>query len=328
MTSAIDYEYWTTDADTGETIPQSSSPARIADMVALADIEPGMRVLEIGTGTGYTAAVLAEKVGASGHVVSVDVDQELVTRAAELHKKSGNTHVEIHHADGTTGWENGAPYDRIIGWTTPHVLPDPWVRQSAHRAVIVTPVKIADIANAHAVIRCRVEHGKPAGASAQPGSFIEMTPEPVTDFGQPLRYVDSIVTIEAGERAWISISGHRVPPEQADAITRQLAAAEPQPEWIDPACWREFTAYMLDTLSDGEPISASTGTGQGFGFTTSDSAVLVLRDGSVAACGTAAALATLRGIRDAWEQAGQPGYDAATVAFTAADDGWRPSLRY
>lgn len=328
MTAGIDYEYWTTDPHTGDPIPQSSSPTRIAEMVTLAAIEPGMRVLEIGTGTGYTAAVLAETVGPSGHVVSLDVDRELVTRAAELHQRAGNAHVEIHDMDGTQGWETGAPYDRIIGWTTPHVLPEQWVQQSGHGAVIVTPVKIIDIANAHAVFRCRIEHGKPADATAHPGSFIEMTSEPVTDFGQPLRYVDSIVTTESGERAWISISGHGVAPERAESIIRQLAAAEPQPGWIDPAQWRDFTTYLISSVSDGTPISGSTGTGQGVGFTTQEGAVLVLRDGSVAACGTATAMNTLRDLRDAWEHAGKPGFDATTVVFTATDDGWRPCLHY
>jgi len=328
VTAGIDYDYWTTDPHTGDPIPQSSSPTRIAEMVALVDIEPGMRVLEIGTGTGYTAAVLAETVGPSGHVVSLDVDRELVARAAELHQRAGNSHVEIHVIDGTKGWETGAPYDRIIGWTTPHVLPEQWVQQSADGAVIVTPVKIIDIANAHAVIRCRIDHGKPADATAHPGSFIEMTSEPVTDFGQPLRYVDSIVTTDAGERAWISISGHDVAPEQAESIVRQLAAAEPHREWINPTEWRDFTGYLISSVSDGTPISASTGIGQGFGFTNQEGTALVLRDGSVVACGAAATMNTLRSLRDAWEHAGKPGFDAAAVVFTATDDGWRPCLRY
>ena len=328
MTTGVDYEYWTTDAHTGDPIPQSSNPARIAEMVALADIRPGMRVLEIGTGTGYTAAVLAETVGTSGRVVSLDVDPELVTRAAELHRRAGNAHVEIHQVDGTRGWVKDAPYDRVLGWTTPHVLPEQWVQQSADGALIVTPVKVVDLANAHAVIRCRVEHGKPVEATAHPGSFIEMTTDPVTDFGQPLRYVDSVIGTDEGGRAWISISGHHAPETRAESITRQLAATEPEPEWIDPARWRDFTAYLLSTVNEGTPISASTGTQQGFGFTDLDSTVLVLRDGSVAACGTGSSLSTLRRLRDAWERAGRPGYEAATVTFTATEDGWRPSLRY
>lgn len=328
MTTGVDYEYWTTDPHTGDPIPQSSSPARIGEMVSLADIQPGMRVLEIGTGTGYTAAVLAEAVGPSGYVVSLDVDQELVARATELHRLAGNVHVEIHEVDGTQGWKPGAPYDRIIGWTTPHVIPEEWVRQSAHGAVIVSPVKIADIANAHAVIRCRVNHGEPSEASAHPGNFIEMTQEPITDFGQPLRYVDTMVAIGAGDRAWISISGHRIPQERAESITRQLAVADPQPGWIEPVQWRDFTAYLISNLTEATAISASTGTGQGFGFTTHDGTVLVLRDGSVTSCGSAAVLDSLGRIRAAWERANKPSYEDAAVILTATDDGWHTGLRY
>jgi protein-L-isoaspartate(D-aspartate) O-methyltransferase len=98
-----------------------------------------MRVLEVGTGSGYTSALLGQIVGEHGTVTSLDVAHHLVARAARKHAEHGVRNVAVYPADGFGGWEAGALYDRIIGWTTPHVLPHSWVRQVRDRAVIVTP---------------------------------------------------------------------------------------------------------------------------------------------------------------------------------------------
>ncbi|MGH3632382.1 MAG: protein-L-isoaspartate O-methyltransferase family protein, partial [Sciscionella sp.] len=133
--AAVDYDAWV-NGDDGDPIPQSSAPTSIRTIVDLLDIRPGISVLEIGTGTGYSSALLAEVVGPSGRVVSIDVDQELVERAADLHQRAGHQQVEIHTADGFAGWPAVAPYDRIIGWTTPHVVPQAWVEQVADGGII------------------------------------------------------------------------------------------------------------------------------------------------------------------------------------------------
>jgi protein-L-isoaspartate(D-aspartate) O-methyltransferase len=339
VTSDIDYRMWTTDPATGDLIPQRTSRTVIAEMVRLADVQAGMRVLEIGTGSGYTAAVLAKAVGPTGRVVSVDVDAGLVARATELHRTAGNAQVDIHVADGAHGWKAGAPYDRVLGWTTPHVVPEEWVWQAAPGAIVVTPVKIKDIAVAHAVIRCRVEQGEPTAATLHQGSFIEMTPEPINDFGQPRRYVVCAIGRGSGERAWLSVSGmHDTSSSQWEPLIRQLAAAEPEPGWIDPAHWRDFTTFLLCAVSDVPLISASTGAHWGFGLTyangadssTTDNngAAAVLSDGALVACGDTVARERLREVRDAWEQAGKPGYDAAVVTFERDRDGWRAVGRY
>jgi len=115
----------------GQTISQ---PYMVAKMAELADLGPGKRVLDIGTGSGYAAAVFA---ATGAHVVGVERIEALARLSAERLAPLG---VEVHHADGRQGWEAGAPYDAIlVGAATRHV-PSPWFRQLAEDGVLVTPV--------------------------------------------------------------------------------------------------------------------------------------------------------------------------------------------
>jgi protein-L-isoaspartate(D-aspartate) O-methyltransferase len=196
--AAVDYDSWVM-TDDGHPIPQSTTDYLIHNMLVLLGVAPGSRILEIGTGSGYSGAVIAKAVG-DGHLVSIDIDAGLVERAAGLHQKANHTNVEVHAADGFLGWVPAAPYDGVIGWTTPHVLPQAWVDQTADQGVIVTPVKLAEVAGANAVVRCVVSQGQPRDGSPQPGSFIELAPEVITDFALPIRYVDASRVEAAGPR--------------------------------------------------------------------------------------------------------------------------------
>lgn len=92
----------------GQTISQ---PYIVALMTDLLDLTGGERVLEIGTGSGYQAAVLAEIVA---QVYSVERFEDLATRARGTLKTCGYDNVHIHCDDGTQGWPEHAPYDRIL----------------------------------------------------------------------------------------------------------------------------------------------------------------------------------------------------------------------
>ena len=92
----------------GQTISQ---PYVVALMSQVLQIDSGCRVLEVGTGSGYQTAILSE-LGAS--VVSVERVPELLASAGEVLTGLGYDQVELHLANGSLGWEPGAPYDRII----------------------------------------------------------------------------------------------------------------------------------------------------------------------------------------------------------------------
>lgn len=114
-----------------------SQPYVVALMTEKLGIEPGDKVLEIGTGSGYQAAVLAE---ITDKVYSVEIIPQLAERAAETLKETGYTEVETLNADGYYGWEEHAPYDAIIVTAAPDHVPRPLIQQLKDGGRLVIPV--------------------------------------------------------------------------------------------------------------------------------------------------------------------------------------------
>lgn len=118
----------------GQTISQ---PYIVALMTEALGIEPGDRILEIGTGSGYQAAVLAE-VGAE--VFSVEIVEPLATAATERLGRLGYASVRTRAADGYYGWAEEAPFDAIIVTAAPDHVPQLLLAQLAVGGVMVIPV--------------------------------------------------------------------------------------------------------------------------------------------------------------------------------------------
>jgi len=98
----------------GKWISSSSQPAIMAIMLEQLGLEPGHKVLEIGTGPGYNAALMAHIVGGAGQVVSVEIDEGLAQAAREHLAAAGIGQVQVLCADGGYGAPDAAPFDRII----------------------------------------------------------------------------------------------------------------------------------------------------------------------------------------------------------------------
>lgn len=118
----------------GQTISQPYIVALMTEALAL---EPDDKVLEIGTGSGYQAAVLAEIVE---HVYSIEIVGALAERASQTLHNAGYDNVEILHADGYFGWEEHAPFDAIIVTAAPDHIPPPLMAQLADGGRLVIPV--------------------------------------------------------------------------------------------------------------------------------------------------------------------------------------------
>jgi protein-L-isoaspartate(D-aspartate) O-methyltransferase len=119
----------------GQTISQ---PYIVAWMTELMDLQPGDRVLEIGTGSGYQAAVLAEL--GDVEVYTLEIVPELAESAAQRLKELGYTEVHARQGDGYYGWEEAAPFDAIIVTAAPDHLPAPLVAQLAEGGSLVIPI--------------------------------------------------------------------------------------------------------------------------------------------------------------------------------------------
>jgi protein-L-isoaspartate(D-aspartate) O-methyltransferase len=114
-----------------------SQPYVVALMLSLLDLKPEHRVLEIGTGSGYAAAILSRIVRA---VYTIERHQELVDYAQECLQAVGGDNIFIRHGDGTEGWPEHAPYNGIIVAAGGPVIPNALRRQLAIGGRLIMPV--------------------------------------------------------------------------------------------------------------------------------------------------------------------------------------------
>lgn len=118
----------------GQTISQ---PLIVAMMTEALDLEGNENVLEVGTGSGYQAAILAEL---ARWVVTVERHAELAQKAAEVLKKLGYTNVEVHLAEAKLGWEHKAPYNAIVVSAGAPTVPQDLLDQLAVGGRLIIPV--------------------------------------------------------------------------------------------------------------------------------------------------------------------------------------------
>jgi protein-L-isoaspartate(D-aspartate) O-methyltransferase len=123
-------------------VSSSSQPSIMSIMLEQLAAEPGQRVLEIGAGTGYNAALLSELVGTEGRVTSVDIDADTAEGAREHLRAAGYEGVDVVTADGGYGHAEGAPYDRVIATASCWQVPQPWLDQLVEGGLLVLPFRL------------------------------------------------------------------------------------------------------------------------------------------------------------------------------------------
>lgn len=130
------------DAD-GAVLSCATLPVCMAEMLELLDVRPSQRVLEIGAGTGYNAALLAHLTGPDGRVTTIDNIPAVVDAARDHLNATGNEAVRVICGDGADGDVDDAPFDRIIVTAGAWDIPPAWPAQAAPGARIVLPLRIA-----------------------------------------------------------------------------------------------------------------------------------------------------------------------------------------
>lgn len=116
----------------------TSMPSVVAGMLAALRVEPRMRVLEIGTGTGWNTALLAHQLDAR-NIVSMEIDPDISARARTALAEAGYGSVTVVTGDGTLGYPAQAPYDRVLSTAAVFQVPYSWIAQTRPGGLVVTP---------------------------------------------------------------------------------------------------------------------------------------------------------------------------------------------
>ena len=150
----------------GQTISQ---PYIVAVMSQLLEAQPGMRVLEIGTGSGYQAAVLSEM---GLEVCSVERLRDLYSRTSNLLMRLRYRKIRLKLADGTEGWPESAPFDRIIVTAGGPSVPQPLVEQLADPGLMIIPV--GGERRGQQLVRVRKENGAVVRDNLERVAFVDL----------------------------------------------------------------------------------------------------------------------------------------------------------
>ncbi|MFH1473374.1 MAG: protein-L-isoaspartate(D-aspartate) O-methyltransferase [Candidatus Aenigmatarchaeota archaeon] len=117
-----------------------SQPSVVVIMTEALEVEEGQKILEIGTGSGWQAAILSYLVGDEGFVYSMEIVKELAKLAKENIKKFEIENIKIFVKDGSNGLEEKAPFDRIVVTAGAPSIPNPLVKQLKTGGIMVIPV--------------------------------------------------------------------------------------------------------------------------------------------------------------------------------------------
>jgi protein-L-isoaspartate(D-aspartate) O-methyltransferase len=155
-------------------VSSSSQPSLMAQMLEDLDLQPGLRVLEVGAGTGYNAALLSYMVGPK-KVLSIDVDREVLSEAWDHLRAFADREVELRQGDGRLGWPESAPFDRMMVTAATEDLEPAWLEQLAPGGVLLAPLNIAP--GLSFLVRGTVQGGVFKGRLSRPAYFLPLRAE-------------------------------------------------------------------------------------------------------------------------------------------------------
>lgn len=206
-------------------ISSSSQPSIMAEMLERLDLRPGLRVLEIGAGTGYNAALLATLVGPKGSVTSVDVEMEVAEKAASALREGGYP-VRVLVADAQLGLYGESPFDRILLTASSDHVARAWFEQLVPGGLIELPYRLGRSgAWDQVVVTLHKEGDQLRSVAVVSGGFMYLR-DPERSGGEPPPGTVSVSERVDGEhRVFADLTGPdlgRVPSEARRRLARLL----------------------------------------------------------------------------------------------------------
>jgi protein-L-isoaspartate O-methyltransferase len=258
----------------------STAPSLMSSMLEALDLAGDERILEIGTGTGYNAALLSERLGAD-QVVSIDIDPDLIAEARERLELAGYRPL-VAVADGADGYPDEGPYDAVIATCRLDYIPPSWLHQLRPNGVIVTPLGAGV-----AVLR------KGATGDGAAGQFL-----PNSAYFMPLRHQPEPILI--GELIQVALKG--------SGTSRRHR--------FDTSIYRDNEARFWLDLTNPD-VRATTVDGTSLAFRP-DGSWARLANGSVIQGGPAAVWDEVENAHSAWLTAGRPSRQQYRLAISDA----------
>ena len=256
----------------GAALSSSTGPSPMAYMLQNLDLRLGHHVLEIGTGTGYNAALIAQILGECGNVVTVDIDRDVVDDARRHLSAAGFGRVKVKCADGGYGYPDDAPYDRIILTAGAWDISPAWREQLKPDGRLLLPLSIRGAHQGIVAFENQGDHltsgnVRPTGFISLRGAFASPTVEVPTGPRGDTVIVGDQIDLDA-ERIYELLSGRfldlasgvPVTWEELYGLRLWLAAREPRtcefndvdgPDRIIPLFYQARNADQAICWTDG-----------------------------------------------------------------------------
>jgi protein-L-isoaspartate(D-aspartate) O-methyltransferase len=311
--------------DHGMPLSSSSQPAIMAQMLQMLDVRSGHRVLEVGAGTGYNAALLAHLVGPDGSVTSVELDREVAGQArSALLDAAADATVVV--GDGHRGMPDGDQVDRIMVTASSDVIPRAWYDQLVPGGVLVVPFRLSVVMFAlQAVVAFRKVASGFDSVAVTAGAFMALRDAEGT---RPrARVVAAEVADRRGDRPLVELSGPALaalgPADRQRLLVTALGFTRTRRVDLGQAPSWALGAYATLALPEERLVEAVGPRWPGAGehilgvVDAVDGSLAVLAGSGlrarIEAHGGPGAERALAGVADRWRAAGRPGVDRLTL---------------